>query len=49
MDEDDKKTIQSKPIFLVDHGTCQDWRMQNYKCVEDPKGKDTSTLLSRAT
>ena len=49
MDEDDKKTIQSKPIFLVDHGMCLDGRMQNYKCVEDPKGKNTSTLLSRAT
>ena len=49
MDEDDKKTIQSKPIFLVDHDMCQDWRMQNYKCLEDPKGKDRSTLLSRAT
>ena len=49
MDEDDKKTIQSKPIFPVDHCMCQDWRMQKCTCVEESKGKDTSTLQSSAT
>ena len=49
MDEDDKKQFSQNLFFLVDHGMCQDWRMQNYTCVEDPKGKNTSTLLSRAT